>query len=98
MAEQFPDIIHQVSHGFFFVARYSGGCNINGSFYVYNPENDTLVKQWPKQRHAFDRNDPLRRCKKCGAMFPYKGVKKTKCQGVISAANDSEGGKSNDTK
>jgi hypothetical protein len=39
-----PYVIEGVSHGMFSVARHYGGASFNGSHYVYNPTNDTLVR------------------------------------------------------
>lgn len=37
--------IHNVSHGFFSLARYTGTCKINGVLYVYDPMRDVLVRE-----------------------------------------------------
>ena len=40
-----PEEIHYVSQTQFSVARYYGGCTFNGASYVYDAENDKLVRK-----------------------------------------------------
>lgn len=39
-----PETIRSVSKGQFSIARYSGGCKVNGADYHYDPANDELVR------------------------------------------------------
>lgn len=39
-----PEEIHNVSHGYFSVARHYGGCKISGHSYVYDPTRDVLIR------------------------------------------------------
>ena len=36
-------VIKNISQTQFSVARYSGGCKINGKEYIYNPKTDELI-------------------------------------------------------
>lgn len=36
-------VIKNISKTQFSVARYSGGCKINGQEYIYNPKTDELI-------------------------------------------------------
>ncbi len=44
MSEENPEEIHDVSHSQFSIARYYGGCKLNGVDYHYDPERDVLVR------------------------------------------------------
>lgn len=44
LADELPEIIHNVSQTQFSIARHYGGIKINGHMYVYNPKDDTLIK------------------------------------------------------
>lgn len=37
--------IYNVSATQFSLARYSGGCMVNGAYYVYDPRSDTLIRE-----------------------------------------------------
>lgn len=39
-----PETIRYVSKGQFSIARYSGGCKVNGANYHYDQANDELVR------------------------------------------------------
>lgn len=39
-----PETIRSVTDGQFSLARYSGGCTVNGAQYHYDPENDELAR------------------------------------------------------
>lgn len=39
-----PETIRYVSHGQFSIARFSGGCTVNGANYHYDQANDELVR------------------------------------------------------
>ena len=43
--EKGPENYYQVSQTQLSVARYYGGCRINGSHYIYNPTDDTLTRE-----------------------------------------------------
>jgi hypothetical protein len=38
-------VIQDVSHGYFSIARYYGGCTLNGASYTYMPDTDELVRE-----------------------------------------------------
>jgi hypothetical protein len=40
-----PEEIHHISRSQFSVARHFGGCTFNGAEYVYDSENDKLVRK-----------------------------------------------------
>lgn len=40
-----PEEIHHASQSQFSVARFYGGCTFNGAEYVYDAENDKLVRK-----------------------------------------------------
>lgn len=40
-----PDKIYNVSQTQLSIARYYGGCKLNGEYYIYLPEEDALIKQ-----------------------------------------------------
>lgn len=40
-----PEKIYHVSQTQLSIARYYGGCVLNGDYYLYNPEDDTLTKE-----------------------------------------------------
>jgi len=39
-----PEEIHNVSMGYFSIARYYGGCKFNGHDYVYDATRDVLIR------------------------------------------------------
>jgi len=50
-----PYVIEGVSYGMFSIARHYGSASFNGSHYIYNPRDDTLVrddvlKVWAKMQ------------------------------------------------
>lgn len=53
-----PELIHNVSDTQFSLARHCGGCTVNGTYYVYHPASDTLMredvvkKQWEESTKA----------------------------------------------
>ena len=47
-----PEEIHGVSHGFFSISRYYGGCTFRGHRYVYDPTRDVLVREDVMKRRA----------------------------------------------
>ncbi len=40
-----PEEIHNVSHGFFSISRYYGGCRAYGHHYFYDPVRDVLIRE-----------------------------------------------------
>lgn len=42
--KRLPDEIHNVSMGFFSIARFYGGCKYEGEHYTYFPDEDKLVR------------------------------------------------------
>lgn len=42
---QAPYEIHNVSMGFFSIARYSMGCKAFGTEYIYDPTEDVLIRK-----------------------------------------------------
>lgn len=40
-----PEVIYCVSHTQFSIARHYGGCKINGCYYIYDPNSDTLTRK-----------------------------------------------------
>lgn len=40
-----PERIYNVSATQFSLARYSGGCIVNGAYYLYDPRYDTLTRE-----------------------------------------------------
>lgn len=41
---ELPEEIHNVSMGFFSIARYYGGIKFQGVYYAYDPTRDVLVR------------------------------------------------------
>lgn len=40
-----PERIHNVIATQFSLARYAGGCIVNGVYYLYDPRDDTLTRE-----------------------------------------------------
>jgi hypothetical protein len=41
----FPEKFYRITETQLSISRYSGGCIYNGKYYVYNPIDDTLIRE-----------------------------------------------------
>jgi len=58
-----PERYYHVSQTQLSVARYYGGCTVNGTHYVYDPTTDTLIREDVLKREQAARPKKPRRTK-----------------------------------
>ena len=56
-----PEKITNVMQSQFSIARYSGGCIYNGKYYVYDPEQDMLIRDDVFKKEKSDRKRSIKK-------------------------------------